>query len=165
MKNILLCSLLLPLASISGICEEASDDLKIPTFYLKSYDGYEVKTTNPEITIFTKTNPFTAKDDELIQGSVIFSPKLSAIEGWNVIIDLYELNTKKGYPNKIADFVAKVSEYTYEDSKVTTKRVSICIKAKYFSNAVIRYSNDEEVEAELHLCKPMPVKAEQSGVE
>ena len=147
---------MLTFSSISGLCEEKAYDLKNPIFHLTTYSGFTAKTSNPDITLWTKTNPFTAKDDELIQGDIIFSPKISAIKDWSASIDLYKPNSVKKYQNTIGAVEVKITEYTYKDTKETTKRVEICMKAKYFANAVIRYSNDEEVEAELHLCRQEP---------
>ena len=164
MKTFYLCIFLFTVSFTGGFCEEAADEGKIPTYYLTSYSGFTVKTSHPDITVWTKTNPFTAKDDELIQGEIIFSPKISVNEEWSVFIDIYEPKLEKVYQNKIGDVWANVTEYTYKDTNQKTKSISVCLRVKYFANAVVRFSYGNNLDGgELHLCKLKQIKAEPAG--
>ena len=109
-----------------------------------------VETTDKNVTVWTKENPYKAKDSDIINAEVILSPKIAKGSGAVLVLHTI-LGGKKEY---IGDIIMEAHDHTYEDTKETVKMFSFSITKKYFDQAVVRIWTDsgkDYGEFELHL--------------
>lgn len=135
--------------------------------YLINFDkGGYIKTSDPEITIWTKEDPFSELSTKLINSRVFCSPKLSKRENVTMILDIYEykkIDNGTEELSLISSLSLRPEEFKYEGSDDVKKVFDFTLDHKYFVCSRIRYWSDDLDVKTLHLCrKTEPVQGKRS---